>query len=88
MLIKSWSSDMLISAAIERLWPETVEETVVSEETEEEVEKLERLEEDALSGTTSDMLLSSLISVLAVFLGEEVILERLRQSTSITKGGE
>ena len=79
---------MLISAAIERLWPETVEETVVSEETEEEVEKLERLEEDALSGTTSDMLLSSLISVLAVFLGEEVILERLRQSTSITKGGE
>jgi len=79
---------MLISAAIERLWPETVEETVVSEETEEEVEKLERLEEDALSGTTSDMLLSSLISVLTVFLGEEVILERLRQSTSITKGGE
>jgi len=79
---------MLISAAIERLWPETVEETVVSEETEEEVEKLERTEEDALSGTTSDMLLSSLISVLAVFLGEEVILERLRQSTSITKGGE
>ena len=79
---------MLISAAIERLWPETVEETVVSEETEEEGEKLERLEEDALSGTTSDMLLSSLISVLAVFLGEEVILERLRQSTSITKGGE
>jgi len=79
---------MLISAAIERLWPETVEETVVSEETEEEVEKLERLEEDAPSSTTSDMLLSSLISVLAVFLGEEVILERLRQSTSITKGGE
>ena len=60
----------------------------MSEETEEEVEKLERMEEDALSGTTSDMLLSSLISVLTVLLGEEVILEWLRQSTSITKGGE